>query len=59
MNRREAKREACFRVAMVAENALSDGWLGEHYPSAADEVAVAEGVQEVIEELRRRGWRAP
>ncbi|TMR28342.1 hypothetical protein [Actinomadura geliboluensis] len=58
MNRREAKREACYRVAMVAENALSGGWLAEHYPDPEDELAVADGVQEVIEELTRRGWKA-
>lgn len=59
MNRREAKREACFRVAMVAENALENGWLHEHYPDEDDERAVAEGVQEVVAELIRRGWRKP
>ena len=57
MNRREAKREACFRVAMVADNALSEGWLAEHYPDEGDEWAVAGAVQEVIDELTRRGGR--
>lgn len=57
MNRREAKREACFRVAMVAGNALEGGWPAEHYPDPADEAAVIRGIQEVIEELTRRGWR--
>lgn len=59
MNRREAKREACFRVAMVAENALETGdeWL-THYDEA-DQERVATAINELIEELTRRGGRLP
>lgn len=55
MNKREAKREACFRVAMVAENALETGWIAERYPDETDKVKVSEAVSELIKELIRRG----
>lgn len=59
MNRREAKREACFRVAMVAENALSSGdeWLYSNYPDDNDRERVTDAIGELIEELTRRGWK--
>lgn len=59
MNGREAKREACFRAAMVIENALSDGveWLGSRYPDEKDQERVADALRDLVKELIRRGWR--
>lgn len=57
MNRRQAKREACFRAASVVENALSGGWPAEQYPDEADLERVVEALNELMDELLRRGGR--
>lgn len=59
MDRRGAKREACFRAALGLEQLLNDGWwigLAERYGEADAEKVIA-GLNELIAELTRRGGR--
>ncbi|TAK89323.1 MAG: hypothetical protein EPO06_11700 [Burkholderiaceae bacterium] len=60
MDKRTAKQEACFRIAMVALTALESGedWLPDNY-STEDVPKVATAIEEVINELARRGGREP
>jgi hypothetical protein len=58
MNRREAKREACFRASLALDNALAGGWdsLDERYGEDGAE-RVRDCIAEIVSELQRRGGR--
>ena len=59
MDRRKAKREACFSAALALDNALAGGWdsLDERYgEEGADKVR--DCITELIVELQRRGNRS-
>jgi hypothetical protein len=53
VNRRQAKREACFRAALVLEGALAGGWesLDRYGPGRTK---VEDALNELIAELERR-----
>lgn len=55
MNRRVAKREACWRAAIALRSAMDSGWPYEQYESDEDLAAVSGGLEELIVELERRG----
>jgi hypothetical protein len=59
MDRRTAKREACFRAALCLESALAGGWdgLDDRYGEDADRVRDA--INEIVSELTKRGGRVP
>ena len=56
MTKREAKREACFIASLVLRSACGEGMLLDRYPDQADVLRASEGMDELIEELERRGW---
>ncbi|TMR88601.1 hypothetical protein [Nonomuraea basaltis] len=60
MDRRTAKREACFRAALALDNALSGGWesLDESY-GKEDADKIREAINEIVAELTKRGGRVP
>lgn len=53
MTKRRAKKEACFRSALVLRNALGQGWLLD------EDERIATGVREIIAELERRASLQP
>lgn len=58
MNKREAKRLACFHAGLLIDGALSNGWesldrYGENRPK------VVAALNELVDELHRRGGEAP
>jgi hypothetical protein len=56
MTKRQAKREACLKAATVLQNALDAGWETDYwYPVKKDEDAFLKAMNELIEELERRG----
>lgn len=58
MDKRTAKREACWRAACVIEDAMSGGWPAEHYATDQEFRQVSEALHNVITELERRGAQA-
>lgn len=50
MNKRQIKRDACFRAALALRSNLDVGWLDE------DDPRLVEAMNELIAELERRGW---
>ncbi|MGI5293255.1 hypothetical protein ACQEVF_59455 [Nonomuraea polychroma] len=61
MDKRTAKREACFRAALGLESLLNSDWptgLAERY-GEADAEKVIEGMNELMRELATRGGREP
>jgi len=59
MNRREAKRLACQRLAALADFDRCDGldWVSIEL-SDADEERVRDAMQQLRDEMHRRGWGA-
>lgn len=58
MDKRTAKREACWRIALATRSTLAAGWdLEETYPDPAEAALVAEQMDVVLVELERRGHR--
>lgn len=58
MNKRETKRLVCHEASLVLENAIDSGW--EYWQGMTDEDAARweTALSELVEELRRRGWKA-
>ncbi len=58
MNKREAKKNACFHASQVLRNALDGGWkTRELVESDEDEKRLVDALFEIIHELRIRGVR--
>lgn len=58
MDRRTAKREACWRAASVVGDALKQGWPdADLYPDDAERARVAAELNNLVAELERRGHR--
>jgi len=58
MNKREAKRAACWHAALVLYSNLAAGWesLYERYPEE-DADRIVDALNEITEELFRRSGR--
>lgn len=56
MDRRTAKREACWRGAKVIHDAMTQGWPSDQYDEVEYE-QVSAGLEELVKELERRGHR--
>ncbi|MET8006246.1 hypothetical protein [Nonomuraea glycinis] len=59
MNKRQIKREACFRASLALDNALAGGWdsLDDTY-GEEDADKVRDAITEIVAELAKRGGRA-
>lgn len=54
MKQRQAKKEACYRTAILIETALEGGWPGEQYETDQEYKIVSTALVRLAEELRRR-----
>jgi hypothetical protein len=54
VDKRTAKREACWRAAQVVRQAMGEGWPGDEYPEE-DFPKVSDALHDVVAELERRG----
>lgn len=57
MNKREAKRFACDHAARVISSAVGEGWIPvpSEDTTDADEARIAAALDEIVDELQRRG----
>lgn len=55
MDKRKAKRDACWRAAGLIQDSINNGWPQEHYEDEADQRAVEAALKDLIAELERRG----
>lgn len=51
MNKRQIKRDACFRAALALRGVVDGGWLLD------EDLRLQAAMQELIAELERRGWK--
>lgn len=61
MNAREAKREACWRAAVLVSTAMYEGWPFNESGGLpdlpdGDERRVDRALLDLLAELERRGW---
>ena len=61
MNRRQAKRDACWILVLLIDSWLAEGAEvpGERARTPKDEARIEAAMVELREEMHRRGWRNP
>ncbi len=57
MNKRETKRQVCFEASLVLKNAIDSGWAYWEDKTEQDADRWEAAMQELIDELHRRGWK--
>ena len=59
MDKRKAKREACWIASLLLQGYLDEGYDESSPRTEAEEEKIEAAIMELRNELARRGWRDP